>query len=248
MNISQGNLKKALESIRRTIRWRREFGVDEMVKTMMNTRMNVHENTSSSVDWRTILRQETDSGKVYVRGYDRNGRALVYMRAALENTHNELNNMRHLVWNLEKALACTRRRSRTMDGKNGSNSHLTKINLIMDYTGFKLSNAPPMSTSKYTLDILQNHYPEMMFRAYCLYPPFVFKAFWTAIKPFIDPVTKEKIVFCSNKQGVVKHFVQAAITDVHKLEPIAGGPEERKVRPFDPDDYTTLPLDVSFDE
>ena len=149
--------------------------------------------------------------------------------------------MRDLVFHLEKAVACTARKSAQLhDGKP-----LEKINLVIDYEGFKLQNAPPMSTTRYTLDILQKHYPERMKHAYLLHPPLVFRAFWALIKMFVDPVTKEKIVFCSGKEGQAK--LTDNIADKHKLEARSYG-SDPGIRDFNSREYLHLPFDVSFDE
>lgn len=152
-------MQKAIDSVKHTLKWRQEFGVDAIVQCMFET-------DGEHQELKEILEQENATGKIYSRGYDAQGRALMYMRPARENTNNELNNMRHLVWNLEKAIACTRAKSTAATGKER-----TKINLMIDYEGFRLRDSPPLSTSKYTLEILQKHYPEIMFHAYILNPP-----------------------------------------------------------------------------
>ena len=183
-----------------------------------------------------ILLKENETGKLYARGYDKDGRALMYMRPGNENTHDETNNMRHLVFHLEKTIACSE--------KNGQ----SKICLVIDYLGFQLRNAPPMSTSRRTLDILQKHYPERMHRAYICNPPFVFRTFWSLIQPFIDPVTKQKICFCSGKKGFAKIVDDMGGEDKAKhLEKCAGGTED--VRAYDTTEFLLeLPFDAAFDE
>jgi hypothetical protein len=165
--------------------------------------------------------------------------------------------MRHLVWNLEKAVACTRRKSAELmqqrqqqQIQNGGGDDddtrrrlpLEKINLIIDYHGFTLRNAPSMSASKYTLDILQKYYPERMHRAYCVNAPRVFQTFYAFIRAFIDPATKEKIVFVD---GGCEKLV-AATERPDKLEAVVGGPPTS--REFDSTEYLSLPFDRSFDE
>jgi hypothetical protein len=224
-------LPKAIESMQYTLKWRQEFGVDAIVRCLGGTE-------AGDAELATILQKENDTSKIYSRGYDVEGRALMYMRPAREQTNNEANNMRHLVWNLEKAIACTRAKSAAM-GKE-----VTKINLLIDYDGFRLRDSPPMSTAKLTLEILQKHYPECLFHAYVMNPPFIFRAFWTLIKPFVDPVTKEKIIFCSGKAGIEK--LTSAVERVDKLELCAGGTGE--VRDVDSKEYMHLPFPTTFDE
>lgn len=206
--------------------WRKEFGVDAIVSCLSGNPRN---------EMTPIIEKENETSKLYVRGYDKDGRALLYMRPSKENTADSVNQMRHLVWNLEKAIACS--------AKNGR----SKVCIVIDYDGFKLKHSPPLSTSRYTLDILQKHYPERMHRAYICNPPFVFRTFWTLIRPFIDPVTKEKICFCHGKAGMDK--IAADVGDdnrVKYLEKCAGGTAE--LRPIQSQEYLSLPFSVGFDE
>jgi hypothetical protein len=232
--IIKGDVSKATAAIKSTIQFRNEFGVVDIVhcfETQPETETSTSRNEMAS-----ILQKENETGKIYTRGYDKDGRAMMYMRPAKENTNNETNNMRHLVFQLEKAIACS--------AKNGQ----SKICLVIDYLGFQLWNAPPMSTSRRTLDILQKHYPERMYCAYVCNPPFVFRTFWALIQPFIDPITKEKICFCSGKKGMQKIVEDmGGLEKAHHLEPCAGGTDP--LRPFDSKEYLLhLPLDVAFDE
>jgi hypothetical protein len=182
-----------------------------------------------------IISKENETGKIYARGHDKDGRALMYMRPSKENTNDEVNNMRHLVFQIEKAIACS--------GKNGR----SKICLLIDYEGFKLRHSPPLSTSRHTLDILQKHYPERMYRAYVCNPPFVFRAFWAIIKPFVDPVTKEKMCFCSGKKGMETIVSDMGGPEKAKhLEKCAGGTDP--IRDFDSTFYLSQPMDATFDE
>ena len=237
---SQGDVVKAVAQIKKTLSWRKEFGVDVIVKCFAVA--NTEHDSKDHRMMREILSEENRTGKIYTRGYDQEGRALFYMTPARENTNVELNNMRHLVWSLEKAIACTARRSVEI---GMSKKPLEKINLLIDYDAFKLSNAPPMSTTKYTLEILQKHYPERMKHAYLLNPPLVFRAFWALIKSFVDPITKEKIVFCSGIEGRAK--LTNNVTEKHKLEVRSYG-SDSDIRDFDSSEYVSLPFHVGFDE
>lgn len=45
------------------------------------------------------------------------------------------------------------------------------------------------------LNILQDHYPERLGRAFVINVPFLLNAFYSMINPFVDPVTREKLKF-----------------------------------------------------
>lgn len=230
LRAEKGDVAKAVEKLKLALKWREEFGTDKIVKAL---------STKDAHEFRELLARENKTGKMYIRGYDKNGRAMVIMRPAMENTKGETEQMKHLVWNLEKAIACTRRKSKEL----GAKVPLEKVNLIIDYEGFTLSHAPPLSTSRYTLEILQNHYPERMNHIFVLNPPFVFKAFWSLVRNFVDPVTKEKLVFCSGKKGMEKLISQIHETDT--VEPAYGGCSDKE---FDSMAYLNLPFHFAFDE
>ena len=222
LRAEKGNIQHAILKIKDTIAWRRAFEVEKIKHCF---------DPDGDEEMRKIIEKENETGKIYCRGYDKDGRVAMYMRPHMENTKDEVNQMRHLVYNLERAIACTAHKS----GRE-------KINLVIDYRGFRLRDAPPLSTSRHTLDILQKHYPERMYRAYVCNPPSVFKAFWAVIKVFVDPVTKNKICFCSGKAGME---TLAENFDLTTVEPCAGGPED--IEPFDSKVYLSKPFYQTFD-
>lgn len=226
LRAEKGDITKAVTKLKAALQWRKEFGVEEIVQSCCGNPPNAMS---------PIIQKENETSKLYVRGYDKDGRALLYMRPAKENTQDAINNMRHLVWNLEKAIACS--------AKNGR----SKICIVIDYDEFQLRHAPPMSTSRYTLDILQKHYPERMHKAYICNPPFVFRTFWSLIRPFIDPTTKEKIVFCHGKKGL-EQIANDVGTDHREkyLEKCAGGVDT--LPPVLSKEYLALSFDKTYGE
>jgi hypothetical protein len=245
LRAEKGNVGKAIAAVKRTLKWRKEFRVDELKTCLLDastttTTTNISRGSGSSKDddgddLASILRQENESGKLYVRGYDKDGRALLYMRPGKENTNHHVNNMRHLVYHMEKALACSASRGQS------------KICIVIDYAGFQLRHAPPMSTSRFTLDVLQKHYPERLHCGYICNPPWIFQGFWKLVYPFIDPVTKQKICFCTSSKDFQKVLDDMGGPEqATHLEECAGG--THPTLEFNSSEYLTLPLDITFGE
>ena len=173
------NLKRALKMLVSSLRWRRAARPD-------------------SITWEDVAAEGT-SGKQYVTGRDQQGRNVLVMRPGRENTREHAGNIRFLVYTLERAAW---RDSPAEDPPLGSYvDHASeKLVILIDFTGWTLATAPPMKTSRETLSILQDHYPERLAVAVCHNAPFIFALFWKAISPFIDPETSRKIRFVNPKR------------------------------------------------
>lgn len=204
------DLKKSIAKLQNTLDWRQSFEVHKID------------------EWADVIAEENATGKTYVRGFDKQGRAILYMKPRHENSTSHDGNLKHLVYNMERAMLSMRERGVQ-----------EKICLIVDYEGFSLRNSPPMKTSKAVLSILQNHYPERLGIALLLNPPWIFQAFWTVIYPLIDPVTKQKIRLVSSNisETLLEHI------DADVLEAGFGGNDDRK---FDSSIYLSHPLTTEF--
>uniref|UniRef100_A0A7S3M0V5 CRAL-TRIO domain-containing protein n=1 Tax=Spumella elongata TaxID=89044 RepID=A0A7S3M0V5_9STRA len=210
------NVVKATKMLRETLVWRKEFDFPKLY-----------------AEDKPIIANENSTGKMYVRGYDKEGSALIYMKPVHENTKDHVGNIKHLVYTMERAIAC-------MDAKGQGCS---KLSLVIDYDGYNTSHMPPFKTSTETLNILQNHYPERLKCAYTLRAPFVFYAFFRMVSPFIDPVTKKKICMIKNAE-VGKDACQLnQEVDREVLETCVGGLDER---PFVSADYIAAPFHLDY--
>jgi hypothetical protein len=199
-----------------TIKWRHEFGID-----------NIH------TEYKDTIALENSTGKMYVRGFDKEGVPLIYMKPVKENTKDHTGNIKHLVYSMERAVAC-------MEAKGQGN---TKLSLVIDYDGYTSAHAPPMKTALETLNILQSHYPERLKHAYCVRAPFMFYAFFKMVSPFIDPVTRAKICMLKNADIGTPNckLMQDVGGDV--LESCVGGKDSR---PFVSSLYLAGPFEQDF--
>ena len=68
--------------------------------------------------------------------------------------------------------------------------------LVFDLRAFGLS-CMDYEVVKMLVGILQANYPETLDRAIIVDSPFIFSACWAIIKPWLDPVTVQKIIFSS---------------------------------------------------
>ncbi|XP_073105390.1 phosphatidylinositol transfer protein PDR16 isoform X2 [Elaeis guineensis] len=126
---------------------------------------------------------EGETGKAYRANFhDREGRTVLIMRPAKQNTSSHDNQLRHLVYLLENAI---------LNLPEGQERMLW----LIDFTGWSLTNAVPVKTAREAANILQNHYPERLAASFLYNPPRIFEAFWKIVKYFLDPKTFQKIQF-----------------------------------------------------
>lgn len=188
---------KAKSMLLDTIKWRREFGVAKMVEEHFET-----------------LAFECSTGKAFISPFfDNDGRPIMVMRNRLENSVSHEGNILNLVYLLERGCAAARV------------AGVEKWTLIIDFNGYSMRNAPPLKTSKATLSIMQNHYPERLHRSFMLDAPWLFSGVWAALSPFIDPVTRAKICFVSGpmQEGSDRAKLLQESFKLSSLEECVGG-------------------------
>ncbi|KAN0065460.1 hypothetical protein ACQY0O_001296 [Thecaphora frezii] len=191
---------------------------------------NAKKRIQGTLEWRREFRPEiiapsdvaaeAETGKHVISGFDKEGRPILYLRPGRENTSPSPRQIRYLVWSLERAI--------DMMPPNVDN-----IAIVVDYQGATTQSNPSLSTARQVANILQNHYVERMGRAFVCNVPWVLNAFFTAISPFLDPITKDKIRFNAD----LKEFVPVEQLDVEFL----GG---RYNYEFDFDTYWKTIIDV----
>ena len=76
------------------------------------------------------------------------------------------------------------------------------MTLVADLKTFADTVEPALPLQIQCLTLVQAHYPERMGRAVVGHAPAMFWLMWKAVTPFIDPVTKAKVAFCTTDAGV----------------------------------------------
>lgn len=165
MRSAKWNYPDAQKRIKATIEWRRDFKPDLIPPDE--------------------VRIESETGKIIINGFDKDGRPIIYMRPGRENTESGPRQLRHLVWCLERA-------------KDLMPSGQESLVIIVDYKSTTLRTNPSISIARKVLHILQQHYVETLGRALVVNLPVILSFFYKGISPFLDPVTRDKMRFNPN--------------------------------------------------
>ncbi|KAJ8469394.1 hypothetical protein ONZ45_g16905 [Pleurotus djamor] len=162
MRAAKWNLADGQKRIKATLEWRREFKPDLIVPD--------------------DVKIESETGKIILTGFDKDGRPIIYMRPGRENTERSDRQLRHLVWWLERA-------------KDLMPPGQESLVIIVDYASTTLRTNPSISIARKVLHILQQHYVETLGRALVVNLPYLLNFFYKGISPFLDPVTRDKMRF-----------------------------------------------------
>ncbi|KAK9239141.1 CRAL-TRIO domain-containing protein [Lipomyces kononenkoae] len=125
---------------------------------------------------------ENQTGKQVILGYDFAARPCLYLFPYRQNTNQSSRQIQHLVFSLE----------RVMDFMPSGQENLA---LLIDFKSSTSSKNPSVSQGRQVLHILQTHYPERLGKALVINIPWFVWTFLKIIYPFIDPLTREKLVF-----------------------------------------------------
>ncbi|TXT09230.1 hypothetical protein VHUM_02704 [Vanrija humicola] len=125
---------------------------------------------------------ENETGKIVLSGFDRQGRPLLIMRPGRQNTKESPRMVRYTVWFLERCIDLMP-------------PGVEQLNIFLDYASISFSERTSMQMSRTVLSIMANHYVERLGRGIIVNAPWFFGAFYSAISPFIDPVSRDKVRF-----------------------------------------------------
>eukprot|EP01095_Lingulamoeba_sp_RSL-Kostka_P014736 TRINITY_DN6554_c0_g4_i1.p1 TRINITY_DN6554_c0_g4~~TRINITY_DN6554_c0_g4_i1.p1 ORF type:complete len:286 (-),score=77.55 TRINITY_DN6554_c0_g4_i1:68-925(-) len=176
----------------------RDWVIDDSFEMLKNTLIWRNEYKPESITLEEI-EEEANSGKMYVSEFvDKEGRPIILMLPGKDNTTERAQKVKYLVFVMEEAIF----KMKKLNEENIEREKpIEKVCLMVDYTNCGLGMAGVNNTkiSLECLNVLQDHYPERLGRAFMINTPFVFSAFWSIISKFLDPETSEKIQFIKRK-------------------------------------------------
>jgi CRAL/TRIO domain len=147
----RGCLPLATQKFRDAINFRREMDVDGLRLCFQAGQLDLDEETRIRyAAYRERLEDRMTAGRVYVCGYDKQGRAIYTIYAALTRDFDPEWFLKESLYNFERALACTERES---------GGALDSVTVIGNYTGFQSKHSAPMSISHRFMDSLRQNYP-----------------------------------------------------------------------------------------
>ncbi|QIW94860.1 hypothetical protein AMS68_000378 [Peltaster fructicola] len=147
----------------------------------------------SSLSWRReygadkfaadYISPEAETGKQVLVGYDVEGRPCWYMTPSRQNTDISDRQIHQVSYMLDRAVELMPPGQET-------------ICLLISFKGSSRGGTvPSVSIGRQALNVLQNHNPERLGRALLIDMPWFVSGFMKLISPFIDPLTREKMVF-----------------------------------------------------
>uniref|UniRef100_A0A7S2BHZ0 CRAL-TRIO domain-containing protein n=1 Tax=Florenciella parvula TaxID=236787 RepID=A0A7S2BHZ0_9STRA len=94
--------------------------------------------------------------------------------------------------------------------------------VLFDMTKWTTANSD-IATVKRLIKILVVHYPDRLGMAIIFNAPFLFSAVWAIISPFLEEVTRKKVLFVKNNRDGSVNQQLAAVIDPEDLEEDFGG-------------------------
>lgn len=197
--IAQNNSRDgALHSLKATLEFRKTSRVNEIRSIKLNRKEE--DDAFLQPIRKAILEDALPLPKMIVRGHDKEGRATLikFQNSKFFRGNNpDLFIQVQLYW-MERAIACSEAIGQE------------KINLVMDYTNYSRANKPPMSLMRRCITTLQTHYPERLQLMIACDPTLLLRTIWSVASWFMDPETREKIIFVSGEDAkthrVSKHY------------------------------------------
>lgn len=134
-------------------------------------------------------------GSVYRKGFDVHGHPIVYFKPGREPAQSAKAAQEYTLYTMEKAI-------HSADKSRGKD----QLVFLVDFTGFSITQVPSMDLSKEVVGILNDHYTDILAKAYMVDAPSYFDAVWKFVKMMLHPLTASKVEFIqtSNKKELAR--------------------------------------------
>ncbi|XP_057868923.2 uncharacterized protein LOC131075952 isoform X2 [Cryptomeria japonica] len=143
---------------------------------------------------------ELEKKKIFIQGFDKQGHPIGVILAARHNSDRDLEEFKRLVvYGFDKICACLP-------------SEQEKFTIIADLEGWGYKNTD-IRAYLAALEIMQNFYPERLGKVLMIHVPYLFWAAWKIVYPFIDNVTKKKIIFVEDK-----HLKETLLSEIDESQ------------------------------
>lgn len=135
------------------------------------------------------------SGKAYIHGARDDGGPLLWVRVALHDKNEDRVALRRYIVAVNDE--CVARINAGAGSRPGAPE--PQMYISVDFNGFGWAQFDT-NAGITIVQTLSAHYPERLGRIVFFNTPFLFKAFWSVVKPFIDVRTAQKIVFLGDQK------------------------------------------------
>jgi CRAL/TRIO domain len=221
---SKSDKTKALAKMKSTLEFRKDLDIDALRDAPLNPTSPLQK----------PLRKFLSNKKLYVSGYDKDGRSTYIFVPRLVEDHCPQWTVKGHVYSMERAIACSKASDKM-------------VNAVVDFNGFSfLRNTPPAAVGKEIMLILRNHYVGHIHQIFIIDAPAAFLCIWKLFEPFAGRNTRTKIKFVNSdaqKEQVIGRLYSKEEAASWMLP---GGLKNRRL---DVDGYLfQTPFDSSFDE
>ncbi|KAI1362786.1 CRAL-TRIO domain-containing protein [Xylaria arbuscula] len=145
-------------------------------------------------------------GKVYIRGTDRRGRPVGYVKISLHKPGAQSEET------LEKLIVHTIETARCLFATPSAPAE--SFCVVFDLTDFSLSNME-WQPVKFIIRAFEANYPECLGALLIHNAPWIFSGIWKIIRTLLDPVVAAKVDFTRNTAGLEKYIARENIISAY---------------------------------
>ncbi|KAG8806061.1 hypothetical protein FRC18_006307 [Serendipita sp. 400] len=180
LRATKWEVPEAIQRLESTLRWRREYGLY----------------TDLTAE---LVEPEATTGHLLILGWDAQLSPALYVFPGRQTTQETARQIQYHTFIFERALDLTPPGVET-------------VSLLVNYadrSGQNTGALTSISKARQVIDIVQNHYPERLGKAYVINIPLFVRAFIKIALQFVDPMTRQKAVF--NPKVIEEGFIGADV-------------------------------------